>query len=71
MKLTRRTILTSALPALAVAQSVPAPAPALVSSGASAPDYIAISAAQYKRNAEAIAKVPLPIETEPAFHFKP
>jgi len=69
MKLTRRTILTSAIPALAFAQSVPVPAPA--SSAASAPDYIAISAAQYKRNAEAIAKVPLPMETEPAFHFKP
>jgi len=69
MKLTRRTILTSAIPALAVAQSVPVPAPA--SSAASSPDYIAISAAQYKRNAEAIAKVPLPMETEPAFHFKP
>ena len=65
MKITRRTIFTSAIPALAVAQSVPVPAPT------TAPDYIAISAAQYKRNAEAIAKVPLPIETEPAFHFKP
>jgi hypothetical protein len=63
MKITRRMILTSAVPALAVAQSVPPPA--------TAPDYIAISAAQYKRNAEAIAKVPVPIETEPAFHFKP
>jgi hypothetical protein len=67
MKITRRMILTSAVPALAVAQSVPAPATALAAS----PDYIAISAAQYKRNAEAIAKVPVPIETEPAFHFKP
>jgi len=62
MKLTRRTVLASALPALAVAQTPPVPA---------APDYLAISTAQYKRNAEALAKVAVPVETEPAFHFKP
>ncbi len=65
MKLTRRTVLASALPALAMAQTPTAPAtPA-------APDYLAISAAQYKRNADALAKVAFPFETEPAFHFKP
>ncbi len=61
MKLTRRTVLASALPALAAAQTPPA-AP---------PDYVAVSAALYKRNADALAKVAVPMDTEPAFHFKP
>jgi len=59
----RRTIIASTLPALAVAQIAPTVQPA--------PDYLAISATQYRRNAEALAKVPVPVETEPAFHFKP
>jgi len=63
MKLTRRTVLASALPALAAAQTPPTPA--------APPDYLAISAAQYKRNADALAKVAVPMDTEPAFHFKP
>ena len=65
MKLTRRTVLASALPALAAAQTPAAPATPPT------PDYLAISAAQYKRNADALAKVAVPMETEPAFHFKP
>ena len=68
MKLTRRAVLASAVPALAAAQGSPTPAnPAAVP----APDYLAISAAQYARSAQAIAKVRVPMETEPAFHFKP
>ena len=59
MKLTRRIVLASAVPALALAQSEPKP------------DYLAISKAQNQRNSEALAKVPVAIETEPAFHFKP
>ncbi len=65
MKLTRRTVLAAALPALAVAQTPATPATPVAS------DYLAISAAQYKRNADALAKVAVPMETEPAFHFKP
>ncbi|MDQ6677467.1 MAG: hypothetical protein M3Z09_09240 [Acidobacteriota bacterium] len=67
MKISRRTILASALPALAAAQTAPpAPAPA----PESAPDYLAISAAQYQRSAAAMAKVAVPMTTEPAFAFK-
>ncbi len=65
MKLTRRTVLASAVPALAAAQ---APNQPVITDK---PDYLAISAAQYKRNADALAKVPVPMEAEPAFHFKP
>jgi hypothetical protein len=68
MKLTRRTVLAAALPALAAAQTPPVPA---TPATPVAPDYLAISAAQYKRNADALAKVAVPMETEPAFHFKP
>ncbi len=63
MPLTRRTVLASAVPALAMAQTAPTPA--------ATPDYLAISAAQNKRNSDALANVPVPMETEPAFHFKP
>lgn len=66
MKLSRRTVLASAVPALALAQT-PAPPAAT----AEKPDYLAISAAQNKRNAAALANIPVVMETEPAFHFKP
>ncbi len=65
MKISRRTVLASALPALAASQTAP-PAPTAVA----APDYLAISAAQYQRNADALAKVAVPMGTEPAFAFK-
>ena len=63
MKLTRRIVLASAVPALALAQTETKPE--------SKPDYLAISKAQNQRNSDALAKVPVAIETEPAFHFKP
>ncbi len=74
MKLTRRNILVSALPALALgdaAAQTPAATPATTSATTPATDYLAISAAGYQRSAEALAKVAIPMETEPAFHFKP
>ncbi len=61
MKPTRRTLLVSALPALVVAQTPPV----------SQPDYYAISIAQTKRNADALANVPVAMDLEPAFQFKP
>ncbi len=63
MKLTRRTVLASTVPALALAQTEAKPE--------GKPDYLAISAAQNKRNSDALAKVPVAFETEPAFVFKP
>jgi len=70
MKLTRRNILVSALPALALGDAA-AQTPAVTPAATLAPDYLAISAAGYQRSAEALAKVAITMETEPAFHFKP
>jgi hypothetical protein len=55
MKITRRTLLTSVAATAAVAQTPPPPEARVDVN---------------RRNAEAIAKVPLPQSTEPAFTFK-
>jgi hypothetical protein len=67
MKITRRRLAVSALvPAAAIAQSRSAPAPS------EAPEELLKNAKDLvRRNGEALAKVSIPIATEPAFQFKP
>ena len=60
MKLTRREIIVGAAAANAMAQTTPAPAPD--------PDKQAHDDLQ--RNADALAKLSIPMSTEPAFQFK-
>jgi hypothetical protein len=59
MKLTRRE-----LAALAAA------APALPQAAASAEEELKAAREQNRRNAEALARFPVPADTEPAFQFK-
>lgn len=60
MKITRRTLAAAVLAAPAAAQPAPA-----------APEEELKAAREnLRRNAQALAKVKLPVETEPAFQFK-
>ena len=60
MKVTRRTLVANVLAAPAVAQTAPA-----------TPDEELKAAREnVRRNIEALAKVKVPVETEPAFQFK-
>ena len=63
MKLTRRQLVAALGPAAALAQSASNSAPATPA------DELKAAQARLKANSEAIAKVSVPIETEPAFHF--
>jgi len=70
MKLTRRklaaTLLSTTVSAAALsAQQTPPPAPA-----PAAPDDLQTARDRLKANAAALAAVPLPMATEPAFQFK-
>jgi hypothetical protein len=67
MRFTRRKFAVSALaPAVALAQNPPAPPPS------DAPEELTKNARdQVRRNGEALAKINIPIATEPAFQFKP
>jgi hypothetical protein len=59
MKLTRRKLAAALLAPAAAAQQQPPPA-----------DDLAAARARLKANADAIAKVEVPMSTEPAFSFK-
>ena len=66
-KITRRRLaglLTAAATASAAPQSPPQPLPA------NATEELAAAREQAKRNAEQIARVQLPMSTEPAAHFR-
>jgi hypothetical protein len=67
MKISRRRLAVSALvPAAAMAQNLSAQAPS------EAPEELLKNARELvRRNGEALAKVAIPIATEPAFQFKP
>jgi hypothetical protein len=67
MKISRRRLAASALaPAVALAQNRPAQPPS------EAPDDLLKNAKDLvRRNGEALAKISIPIATEPAFQFKP
>ena len=60
MKLTRRQMVASLAPAAAMAQASPPATPA---------DELKAAEARLKANSEALAKLQVPIETEPAFQF--
>ena len=63
MKITRRQLAAVLAPAAALAQNPAAPAaPA---------DELAAARARLKANSEALTKLEVLIETEPAFQFKP
>jgi hypothetical protein len=61
MKLTRRELAAAALAPAAAAQNVPS----------SGEQEVRAARETVSRNADALAKVKLPQETEPAFQFKP
>jgi len=65
-KVTRRVWGGALLAMAAAAQTTPGPAP---SAPANAGEELEAARAQYHRASEALAKVPLPMDTEPAFHF--
>lgn len=60
MKLTRRELVAALAPAAALAQT-PAASPA---------DELTAARARVKSNSEALAKLAVPMETEPAFQFR-
>jgi hypothetical protein len=60
MKVTRRSLVTNVLAVPAIAQTAPA----------TAQDELQAARENVRRNAEALAKVNVPVETEPAFLFK-
>ena len=60
MKLTRRALVANVLAAPAIAQTPPA----------TAEDELQSARESLRRNVEALAKVKVPVETEPAFQFK-
>ena len=63
MKLTRRELAAALVPAAALAQTPATPAtPA---------DELKAAEARLKANSEAISRLAVPIETEPAFQFHP
>jgi hypothetical protein len=61
MKLTRREMVAALAPAAAMAQ---APAPATPA------DELKAAQARLKANSQALAKLQVPMETEPAFQFR-
>ncbi|MDQ6665950.1 MAG: twin-arginine translocation signal domain-containing protein [Acidobacteriota bacterium] len=61
MKITRRALMQAAAVAPAVAAQTP-PAP---------PDLLAAAREQVKRSGDRLAKIAMPMATEPAFSFKP
>ena len=63
MKLTRRELVAALGPAAAIAQTASAGAPA------NPADELKAAQARLKSNSDALAKLSVPIETEPAFHF--
>jgi len=67
MKLTRRQLVAALAPAAALAQTV---APSQTATPANPADELKAAQARLKANSEALAKLPVPMETEPAFQFK-
>lgn len=63
MKLTRRQMVAALAPAMAVAQA-PSPAPSTPA------DELKAAEARLKANSEALAKLQVPMDTEPAFQFR-
>lgn len=63
MKLTRRELVAALGPAAALAQTVSNTTPATPA------DELKAAQMRLKANSEALAKLSVPIETEPAFHF--
>ena len=63
MKLTRRKLATVLVSATAVAAQQPTPAPA-------AADDLTAARDRLQANAKTLAATPIPMATEPAFHFK-
>ena len=61
MKLTRRELVAALAPAAALAQTPPPMAPA---------DELKAALGRLKANSDALAKLPVPMDTEPAFQFK-
>ena len=61
MKLTRRQMVAALAPAAALAQSPAAASPA---------DELKAAEERRKANSEALAKLQVPMETEPAFQFR-
>jgi hypothetical protein len=66
MKLTRRQVAAS----LAAVAAVPAPAVAQTPPSQPQPDDLTAARDRLKNNAGALASVPFPMSTEPAFQFK-
>jgi hypothetical protein len=66
MKISRRTLMQSAVMGAGAALSPAAPP----QTPAAETDFPAAAHDQVRRNAEALAKANLPISTEPAFSFK-
>jgi len=62
MKLTRRQMAALALAPAALAQTPPQPA--------TASDELKAAQARMKANSDALSRMQVPIETEPAFQFK-
>jgi len=62
MKLTRRQLAVAALAPAALAQTTPQPA--------TASDELKAAQARMKANSDALSRMQVPIETEPAFQFK-
>ena len=64
MKLTRRELVAALAPAAALAQTVSPRVPATPA------DELQAAQARLKANSEALSKLTVPMETEPAFQFK-
>jgi hypothetical protein len=62
MKVTRRELVAALVPAAALAQTNPPPS--------SAADELKDARARLKANGDALAKLAVPMETEPAFQFR-
>ncbi len=65
MKITRRQLAAVSLAPAALAQTPPSATPE------SEEELLKAGRESVRRNAEALAKYPLPMATEPAFQFKP
>jgi hypothetical protein len=65
-KMTRRELAGAVLAAAAAAQTPPGAAP---STPANAAEELQAARQQNQRGSEALAKVSMPMDTEPAFHF--
>jgi hypothetical protein len=66
VKLTRRQLVATLAPAAALAQTAASPQTA----PASPADELSAAQARLKANSEALARLQVPMETEPAFQFK-